>query len=250
MSAPVFPDASLDGVLLSQVHPCLRVTDIGAVDADVPAIEIDFALLSPDPLVRREAMTRVRTWAQGRRLTLSDQPGRFLLVRLTAPPLLDSVLCWTAPLHLTLAADGPRCWQADAQTTASRDAQFSAQTSDWRAELSLTLEGNAATTPVDVTLRSTGDAPMRLVSLRAGSTMILLSGLAVPPGGEVWLRHDAERDTPAFFAVSGEKPESLLACRSAASSDDLLLPCGAAGQVIAISDQPFSCAAHAAARWL
>lgn len=250
MSAPVFPDVLLDGVALSRVHPCLRVTDMGAVDADVPTIEVDFLLLSPDPLVRREAMTGVRTWAQGRRLALSDQPGRFLLVRLSVPPRLDSVLCWTATLHMTFEADGPHCWQADAQTAAAQEAQFAAEASVWRAGLSLTLDGNAPAAPVDMTLRHTGSAPITLISLRAGSAAILLTGLAVPPGGEVWLRHDAERDTPALLMVAGVTPESLLACRSAASSDDLTLPCGATGQVIVEADQPFACDVRAAARWL
>lgn len=250
MSTPVLPDVSLDGAALSRVHPCLRVIDVGAVDADVPTLEVDFLLLSPDPLVRREAMTRVRSWAQGRHLRLSDQPGRFLPVRLSVPPRLDSVLCWTAALHLTFESDGPHCWQADTQTTVTQGAQFSDQANIWRAGLSLPLEGNAPRTPVDVTLRNTGSAPITLISLRAGSTAILLTGLAVPPGGEVWLRHDAERDTPAFLMVAGDTPESLLDCRSDASSDDLLLPCGETGQVIAEADQPFSCAAHAAARWL
>lgn len=254
----------LDGVSLAQVDGQIYITDIVELPPEVrwqtarPArgsgmlvtdchrralqVKILFVIRHRQPEARALAMEQVRKWCRGRRLQISGRPGRWLSVRCTSLPQISSALRWTDTLETVFTAWDVPFWQ---------DVRFSkASLADGDTEDLLFVPGCADYAPVSVALKNTSATVCSAATVTCGDTLIALSGLQLAGGETLLLLYDDEdRLSIAIENTSGNR-RSAMACRSATSSDDLLLPCGKRSLIKVEMAQSFTADFSVRGRWL
>lgn len=222
-------DCTLNGVSLSSLDKRICVLD---VQEDAPEIalvphalprggqrlhltrqsltvRIKFAIHEANPTRRKAVLQAVCAWAmKGGTLTLSDRPGKQLCVDCTSCPAVAAE-DWTAPMTLVFTTTHCPWWEDAAPTSVSGSSS-----------MTLALSGTADFSPVDVTVTNGGDAAVTLLSIRCGDSYMIFSGVELPVGGTLAVRHEAG---VLSAAIGGE---SVLAHRTAGSDDLLLAPCG------------------------
>lgn len=235
-------DCALNDVLLSSLNLLICVLDIRE-DApkirttalplypegqkllrqqrDSLTVHVDFALHEEDPLRRREALQEIVRWAvQGGVLSTTDRPGQQLAVICAGLPATSGE-DWTEKLTLTFQSARVPYWEDAAEVTVSGSE-----------ELTLNTPGTADSAPVDVVVVNDSAETAATVTFCAGSTQMVFEGLQFQPNSTFRL---IQSSGPLVAEIDGE---SVLACRTAASADRLLVPCGRSSTVYAAAGEP------------
>lgn len=231
-------EVTIGGHKLSKVHKNLLILD---VSYDAPEIStsttsvarrdgafitrqykekvtctVTFELHIYDIEERQQALQDVITWAQGSgALRTNDRPDQRLEnIVCESFPSLSSVRNWTDPLTITFAAYSWPYWVDEDETTLKVTGKTGKAT--------MKVPGNAgmdgcALVEVDVT----ANAALTKLTLTVGSTSIALEGISVAKNGVIKIAYNAQK---VLSIKNGSK--SLLAYRTAKSSDDLLANCG------------------------
>lgn len=163
---------------------------------------------------RHEVCEQVAAWAmKGGYLKTSDRPERRLKVVCETPPSIESALKWTDPVEIEFIAYGLPYWE-DARSQKITLTGTSA---------SGTMKGTGyASRPfVTAEITVTGSA-LTEITLSAGNTSITLQGIALAQNGILRLFYD---DANILHITANNA--SLMAYRTASSSDDLRLEFGA-----------------------
>ena len=227
--------AFLNGRGLQDVDPALLLTEVRhspaeTVYADIrlpggaaltvkrtvhPArVRLCFEVHEEDGARRRAILDRAAAWAAGGgTLTVSDRPGQALRVRCARLPEV-SAAHWCERMTFEFEGFPLPWWQDERPQTVQLDGRSGTA--------EVFVPGCAGEAPVSVTLRAKG--PLGSLQLTAGESAIRLEGLALKAGGELEL--GIRPETGLFFIRRAETGASLLGCRTADSSDLLLLPAG------------------------
>ena len=227
--------AALDGVELSSIAPEIIVTDIthNAPVREVRAsdiagrngklytrtvtssasVTVSFEIHTPDVRRRAAIMEDVQHWAMpGGVLTVGDRPDRRLRVLCESLPSVGSVLKWTGTSAIGFVAYAVPFWEDELP----RRVTISGNGSQ-----SLFVPGFAAPAGVEATVKNTGSGAITSVKLTAGGTFMQFSGLTLASGQTLTVAHDERGLLTARIGGT-----SVLARRTAASSDELELEPG------------------------
>lgn len=227
--------AALNGIELSELAPEIIVTDIvhNAPVRELKASQIAgrngqlytrtvtssvgvavyFEIHTPDVRRRAAIMEDVQRWAMtGGVLTVGDRPDRRLRVLCESLPSVGSVLKWTGTSFIGFVAYAVPFWEDELP----RRVKISGNGSQ-----SLFVPGFAAPAGVEAALKNTGSGTITSVKLTAGGTFMQFAGLSLASGQTLTVAHD-ERGL-LTVRIGGT---SVLAKRTAASSDDLELEPG------------------------
>ena len=181
---------------------------------DEMTVRVEFAIRERlDRAEWNRALMAARSWCGDGLLTIAERPGQCLDVICTKLPVAGKKIF--DPLTAEFTAYAVPYWRDENANTA----QASAGTDG-----SLWIPGDGIPAPVDVTV--TAAAAMTGLTVTAGDTSITLSGISVAQGGTVVFSHD----NYGFLSIK-TGTASLLNKRTAASSDDLTIPSGAASAV-------------------
>lgn len=247
-------DCALNGVLLSSLSDCICVLD---VQESAPrlhqtaltlypegrqqllsrreslTVRVVFAIHEEDPIQRAGIMRQIRAWADGGGvLTTPDRPGLQLTVICTDFPAMSSD-AWTEACTLTFQTTHCPYWEDAAETAASGSGA-----------LTITLPGTAESAPVNALILNTSGAEITRMTLHAGSTRMTFEGIHLPAGRMLTL---SQGNGPLTVRANGE---SILACRTADSDDQLLLPCGRESTIYATADGAVSASFTARGRYV
>lgn len=235
-------DCALNNVLLSSLNlrvcvldiredaPKMRTTTLPLYpegqrllrqQRDSLTIHVDFAIHQEALRRRRLALLKIARWAiQGGVLTTTDRPGQQLPVICTGLPSMSNE-DWTEKLTLTFQSHHTSYWEDVAATSVTGSEV-----------LTLNTPGSADFAPLDVVIINDRAEPVTNVTICAGSTQMVFEGLQFQPGSTFRL---VQNDGPLAAEIDGE---SVLSCRTAASADRLLVPCGRSSTVYAAAGEP------------
>lgn len=223
-------DCTLNGVSLSGMHERICILDI-AEDAPrmhettLPlhsggqrvltrerqslSIRVRFAIHEERPALRSAIAASIRAWAaDSGYLTISARPGQRLHVSCTETPAFSGN-DWTEELTLVFTSTHTPYWE-DAEHTSAKGSSA----------VSLTVPGNAESTPVEVIILNTTSAAVTEVTIHCGSKYVTFENINLPSGGQLVV----SRVNGAFTAkLDGS---SILHRRTMDSADELLAPCG------------------------
>ena len=226
---------ALDGVELGEIAPEVIVTDIvhsapvrelkasqiagrngklctRAVTSSV-GVTVYFEIHTPDVRRRQAIMEDVQRWAMpGGVLTVGDRPGRRLRVLCESLPAVGSALKWTSASAIGFVAYAVPFWEDELP----RRVTISGNGSQ-----SLFVPGFAAPAGVEAAVKNTGSGAITSVKLTAGGTFMQFAGLSLASGQTLTVAHDERGLLTARIGGT-----SVLAKRTAASSDDLELEPG------------------------
>lgn len=204
-AAPALGEGSL---LLRSVRRSLSVT-------------VHFLIREYSPARRYAVLQKIQAWARGKKLCVSYRPGQQLHVTADALPVLPSSLKWTGTLSVTFTAYAMPYWQDAAPL------RFTGEKG------TLLVPGTAPGAPADVTVTNTGSGTATSLTVHTGGSMIALQNISLPAGGSVVFAHD---ENGLMSITCGGV--SLLAHRTAASADDLLVRPGCINDLACTADQP------------
>lgn len=226
---------ALNGVELSSLAPEIIVTDIvhSAPVRELKASKIAgrngqiytrtvtssvsmtvyFEIHTPDVRRRASIMEDVQRWAMtGGVLTVGDRPDRRLRVLCESLPSVGSVLKWTGASSIGFVAYSVSFWEDEFP----RRLKITGN-----GRKSMLVPGFAAPACVEVAVKNTGSGEITSVKLTAGETFMQFEGLSLSSGQTMTVAHD---ERGLLTARIGET--SVLAKRTAASSDELELEPG------------------------
>ena len=229
-------NAWIDGIALSSIHDRLYVADIvqeaitlqgnaaklakgsgrylSSRSREALRVTIDFELHVYDPAARQAICSEIAAWAQGRILETSDRPGQELHVVCDCPPCISSAMRWTENISMVFTAYECPFWiDKNAKTTTVNNGNESLFVPG-------NVPGDVAKAKVDAVVTASGS--MTSLTITAGDTSITLSGISLSSGDTVTFSHDGN----GILSIK-KGTDSLLGKRTAASSDDLEVPCGA-----------------------
>lgn len=224
-------DCALGGVTLSSLDESICVTDV-IEEAPVYraafasawgegqqllsrrreslSVTVRFAVHETDPVRRKQVLGSIRAWAEkAGMLTLPDRPGQQLAVFCAALPELSAQ---DMPATLTLRFTSLHCpWWVSAAAVTFTDTKV----------MALEVPGNAPVdAPVEAVVFNKGIDTIDRLTLMCGMTEIVFEGITFPAGSCFSLMY---HEGTLLAWIDGE---SVLHCRTANSSDDLLAPCG------------------------
>lgn len=196
-------------------------------------LRVTFAIQSETPAQRRKTAQAVFAWAmQGGVLTVSDHPGQQLTVVCAELPA-TSCEDWTEPLTIAFTTTHCPYWEdASATTVTGTGAQ------------TLTLPGTADSAPVDATITNAGTEDVTRLIIQCGATSLVFEDVLLPAGDKLYLQ---TKNGVLSAVIAGE---SVLARRTAGSSDLLLAPCGKACTVYATALQSLQATFSARGRYV
>ena len=248
----------LDGVELSSIAPEIIVTDIthNAPIREVRAssiagrngklytrtvtsstgVTVSFEIHTPDVRRRAAIMEDVQRWAMpGGVLTTSDRPDRVLRVLCDSLPTVGSVLKWTGTSAIGFVAYAVPFWEDETPRRVSITGNGSKN---------LFVPGFAAPAGVEASVKNTGSSAISSVTLTAGGSFMEFSGLSLASGQTLTVSHD-ERGL-LTVRIGGT---SVLAKRTAASSDELELEPGTTSALSVSTDGTASTAFEVRGRY-
>ena len=219
----------LDGKSLHSIDPSIRIVD---VKEHVPvtrtaaastalgdgqhvtqrtreslSVTISFVIREYTPCRRKAIMQNIRAWAQGTTMQLNDRIGMRLTVAVESLPTVLSSMKWTDTCTMTFTASEVPYWEESFAATATA------------ASPNITPPGDVPTCPADFTWTADADGPVTLV-IQTPLSSITFADLPVTTGQTLTLGHVNGLLTAALDGAD------VLAFRTPASSDDLLLNCG------------------------
>lgn len=226
---------ALGGVELSELAPEIIVTDIvhnapvrELKSSDIAGrngkmvyrtvtssagVTVYFEIHTQDVRRRAMIMEDVQRWAMpGGVLTTGDRPDRMIRVVCESLPAVGSALRWTGSCSVGFTAYTVPFWEDETPLRVTISGNGSK---------SLFVPGFAAPAGVEAKVKNTGSGAITSIRMTAGNTFMELTGLSLAPGHTLTLAHDVRG---LLTARIGET--SVLANRTAASSDDLELEPG------------------------
>ena len=227
-------DVWLNGIALSAVDPTILVQSVQegapkiALSTGGPArsdglrllyrsrqslsVSVTFAFREHIDFTRRaSAMDAVRSWFRDGQLMLWHRPEQILNVRAADFPELGNPRAWTRSMKMTFTAyEWPFFLDADETVRTLTGSS---------ANGNIFLRGNGPAARASVSV--TSESAVTSLTLTAGDTSISLADLNVTAGSEIKIGYD---DQMIQYIKAGNV--SILQKRTAASADDLLIPCG------------------------
>lgn len=220
-------EAWVDGVALSSIDPSIYVLDIqpgennpsirtskvaGRAGARVTkrvheslSVNVIFEIHEYDTVKRQAVCNKVKAWANGKFLTVSDRPDQQLRCVCTNYPSANAK-AWTEPLTIGFAGYNPPYWEDKKETVIKTTSSKSAL-----------VPGNAPETLVSATI--TVGASISSLTVQTGVKSLVLAVSAVS-GDKVYIGYD---DNNILYIKKGTT--SILDKRT--GDDDLSVPCGA-----------------------
>ncbi len=237
-------EAWLDKKSLSAIDPAIYIRDI-AYDAprfamttsSIPgrngqriasrhaqstSVTIAIEIHEQDIAKRQEICQRVQAWAaKGGSLTTNDRRGQRLRVICETPPVIASALKWTQPLKITFTAYEQPFWEDEYPRSVTLNGTGSK---------SMYAPGIGVLTRVEVVARNTSGSTVNALTLKAGGTTMVFSGLGLASGETLEIGYD---ENGLLVIRSGST--SKMKCRTADSDDDLMIETGK-NETVSVSD--------------
>lgn len=230
------------------LHAGTRVTSI--VRRTLP-VKIVFVIREYDSTKRAAIMDKIAEWVgAGGEMTVSTRPGKRLFVKPEKTPRLGSSLKWTEDLELTLTAYEQPFWEDVDMVSVSATAAWSDSHQMYYAANVIAPTGNVDKVPLTLTVVNNGDDVLTHLKIVAGDTFFEFENLAVESGlifGFVQVEYD-ENDVLSIEDIMAGV--SLMANRTAESSDDLLVTPGKDNQLHVYADMPCKVQFNVRGRWL
>ena len=203
---------------------------------DTLTVTLTFMVKKCDRQERQDVIDKVSGWATEGYLTVGHRPGKRLYVVCTQRPKTKT-FSWTERMTVIFTAYSESCWEEVTPTT-------------------LTLTGTSASTStfkpngtrpcfLEAEITNAGSAALTSLTLTANGKSIALSGISVAVGSKVTIAYD-ERHLLSIKSGS----TSLLAYRTAASQDDLLLNPGVNNSVSIVTNVTCSTVLKARGMWI
>lgn len=187
--------------------------------ADMASVQVSFEIHEQDTDRREDVCRRVQEWAmKGGILTSKNKPGKRLRVVCTDPPSLPSELRWTQALKMTFAAYDPPYWEDEYPRSAT--------VSGTSGKASLYVGGMGALARVTATVKNQSSGTLNALTLKAGGTTMEFTSLGLAAGATLTIDY-GEDMLLRIRAGNTSKMDK----RTAASSDDLMIPTGQASEV-------------------
>lgn len=198
------------------------------------AVTVTFELHIYNTQERQQVCQQVAAWAMhGGMLKTSDRPGQRLRCVCDNPPVISSALKWTDALSVSFGGYVLPYWEQDVPSRVT--------TND---ETTLFVAGNALQDAfVEVTVTPT--VAITRLTVTAGETEITLSGINIPAEQTVKFWYDDD-----MFLHIDSGATGLLSKRSAASDDDLLIPCNKRSTVAVSASGAVSATFSARGLWV
>lgn len=193
-----------------------------------------------DLRARARTLDIINEWAQDGILTLSYRPHQQLRVQVTKRPALGSVREWSQIIEVILKAHVLPFWEATTPTQVTITAAANAAGTG-----NLQPDGNVEKVPVEITVTNRGSAVMNSLTVSAGNTAMVFTGLAIPAGQTLRLFYD---DNMILRIATGQGVNKT-SCRTAASSDELLASPGVANLCSVSANTPASAIFSARGLW-
>lgn len=202
---------------------------------DTLTVTLTFMVKKCDRQERQDVIDKVSGWATEGYLTVGHRPGKRLYVVCTQRPKTKT-FSRTERMTIIFTAYSESCWEEVTPTT-------------------LTLTGTSASTStfkpngtrpcfLEAEITNAGSAALTSLTLTANGKSIALSGISVAVGSKVTIAYD-ERHLLSIKSGS----TSLLAYRTAASQDDLLLNPGVNNSVSIVTNVTCSTVLKARGMW-
>lgn len=208
-------DCTLNGSTLSSLDESIAVTDIRESlllkgnQRDSIAVDVRLCIHEKEPALRRSVMSKIILWAsQSGYLNISDRPGQQLAVSCAQLPEM-SASDWTAELTLRFVSTHTPWWESIPMAIITGNGI-----------LELDVPGDAPSTTAQVILINEGTTVVTEFRLHCHMSVMEFTGVTMNPGSFFTMLY---QDGRLIIELDGE---SVLHCRTAQSSDELLLPCG------------------------
>lgn len=250
-------EAYMDGIALSSISANILIRDIQYQDAGVSlrrvalanrdgaiidgkyiekaSVVISFDLREYDTVTRQTVLAKIIQWARGSVLRTSDRPDQQLVCICEKFPAVTSALMWTETLQIAFSAYAIPYWQ-------SVDT-VSAVLTGTNQNTKFYVPGSAEKTLVSVDI--TPSATVTSLTVTCGDTAITLSGISVASGSMIKFAYDGN----GFLSIKNGNT-SLLNKRTAASSDNLELPCGKSSTIRIVASASVTARFIARGWWL
>lgn len=250
-------DASLNGKSMNAIAPEIILRDILEEPIDVETqtfrkagregmriakrvrnslrVRLVYNIRAYDIMTRTKIARMIAEWAyDGGWLTINTRPGQRLRVKVDNPPTVNSSLKWTQDLSVTFVAYERPYWEEQYPVRLTTTSQGV-----------LKIPGTVPEAYVECTVTNKGIDDLTTAKIVCGETFMDFTGLSVPPGGELVISYTD--DDQLMITAAGE---SALRARSAASSDDLILPTRQTNFVTVSADQAVSAVFAARGRYI
>lgn len=228
-------EAWLDKKSLSAIDPSIYILDISYGEprftqtaTDVPgrngqrvtnrhaqstSVTISLEIHEQDTAWRQDVCRRVQNWAAaGGVLTTNDRRGQQLNVVCERFPEIDSALKWTKPIKMVLTAHDQPFWEDDQARTVTLEG------TDVSGELF--APGFGAKTRAEARVKNVSGGVIDVLGVQCGETWMAFDALGLGDGQTLEIGHE---DGLLFIRVGDV---SKMACRSANSSDELMIETG------------------------
>ena len=177
-------------------------------------VSIGFEIHEYNTAFRQSIAERVTAWAMsGGVLTTDDKPGKRLHVVCITPPAIMSTKGWTNRLTMSFAAFDNPFWEDVSPTTLILSGASGSG--------NIYAPGSASDPFVEADVKPTDT--LTSLTLTAGDTSFVLSGISIPSGKELSIYYD-EKQT--LHIERKDTKASFLSKRTATSDDDLMIERG------------------------
>lgn len=177
-------------------------------------VSIGFEIHEYNTAFRQSIAERVTAWAMsGGVLTTDDKPGKRLHVVCITPPAILSTKGWTNRLTMSFAAFDNPFWEDVSPTTLILSGASGSG--------NIYAPGSASDPFVEADVKPTDT--LTSLTLTAGDTSFVLSGISIPSGKELAIYYD-EKQT--LHIERKDTKASFLSKRTATSDDDLMIERG------------------------
>lgn len=231
---------SVDGVQLDSLDSSIYILDIkeSAPKLDVKAVEksgadgfhvtairrasvqveITFAIRHRNPAQRQSVMDKVIQWTNGSHLTTSPRSDKRLYCVCVGLPVITSALDWTEDLKMTFAAYEKPYWESASEHM---------YRADLMTEYSRTIAiSGTAPTVLEMRIVNASSSTINSITIMAGSSMMVLSGLGLSAGETLRITHD-DRGYVKILIDSSNGTRSKYSALQPQSTDDLIVQPGA-----------------------
>lgn len=220
------------------------------------SVRVVFVVRERNPEKRADILDNVNRWAASGNIlevnyrtktkTTSDgytytEGRRLSRVVLTEPPAMDSANKWTQDLAMTFTAFDVPYWENQSKYGYS----FNANTLDVmnRYSWSGTIynEGTAPQTPVTLTITNDSVSDLKTINIKVGNSNFYIEGLSISNGNQLVIDYD---DTFGILVIYKNRyfdgnwyRSDVMSCRTAESSDELLVGPGSVSAQITANVQ-------------
>lgn len=268
-------EAALGGKNFSDIAPEVLLRDIVEIPAEMDvqksrratrpgqiitgktrtalAVRLVYNIRAYDVARRAQVRDLVAEWACGGGwLTVNTRPGKRLYVVCETPPNVESSLKWAQDLSMTLYAYAQPYWEKEDEVTVSIPAEWSNTHGMYYGAHVINPEGNVTEVPVSfIAWNTSDDKALTHLKVMVWNTFFDLRDIAVEPGGMLYGLVQARYDENDILSIRDEMTGvSLMANRTAESSDDLLARCGKDNQIHVYADAPCRVQLEARGRYL